>query len=107
MRHVPASEALSVKFVYMTTSSKNPHAADTTSRGVAQLQDNTMSTDMDKENIAEGMLTADTLKAPTLSPKRSGMRSRSQSIGPGGLNVPLKQDAGNRRKVITTRKACS
>ncbi|KAK3076192.1 hypothetical protein LTS18_013659, partial [Coniosporium uncinatum] len=61
-----------------------------------------MSTDMDKENIAEGMLTVGTLKAPTLSPKKSGMRSRSQSIGPGGLNVPLKEDAGNRRKSAFT-----
>jgi len=64
-----------------------------------------MSADMDKENIAEGMLTTAALKAPTPSPKKSGMRSRSQSIGPGGLIVPLKEDAGNRRKVITAPKA--
>ncbi|KAF2140848.1 uncharacterized protein K452DRAFT_251605 [Aplosporella prunicola CBS 121167] len=59
-----------------------------------------MATDHNKENIADGLnvaLTAPT-KAPALSPKKSSRKSRSKSIGPGGLEEPLKENAGNRRK---------
>ncbi|KAF2085161.1 Spc7-domain-containing protein [Saccharata proteae CBS 121410] len=58
-----------------------------------------MSADFDKENIADGLhVDINAKEAPVLSPKKSGRKSRSKSIGPGGLDVPLKENAGNRRK---------
>lgn len=65
-----------------------------------------------KENIADGLIaktniatvTATTFKAPpAASPKKTARKSRSKSIGPGGLGdleaPALKESAGNRRKV--------
>lgn len=60
-----------------------------------------------KENIADGLIANGSFKASTqplkkaaLSPKK---KTRSKSIGPGGLGEleapPLKEAAGNRRKV--------
>ncbi|KAK8214028.1 hypothetical protein IWZ01DRAFT_498731 [Phyllosticta capitalensis] len=58
-----------------------------------------MSADLDKENIADGLsVGANTAKTSALSPKKSGRKSRSKSIGPGGLEEPLKESGGNRRK---------
>ncbi|KAL1625104.1 hypothetical protein SLS56_007531 [Neofusicoccum ribis] len=52
-----------------------------------------------KENIAEGLSVGSPAKSTALSPKKSGGRkTRSKSIGPGGLDVPLKETGGNRRK---------
>ncbi|KAF2022014.1 Spc7-domain-containing protein [Aaosphaeria arxii CBS 175.79] len=61
-----------------------------------------------KENIADGLVAAPTSSAPSrnrsssLSPKKSARRTRSKSIGPGGLNAleepALKESKGNRRK---------
>ncbi|KAF1990425.1 Spc7-domain-containing protein [Aulographum hederae CBS 113979] len=56
-----------------------------------------MSTEMDKENIADGMLDSSP-KSSASSPRKSSLRSRSKSIGPGGLTVPLREESGNRRK---------
>jgi hypothetical protein len=70
----------------------------------AQLH-STMATDWGKENIADGLVaaTSSTTKAQSLSPKKSSKRTRSKSIGPGGLNAfdepVLKESSGNRRKV--------
>ena len=62
-----------------------------------------MSADFDKENIAEGLSAGPSLNnAPALSPKKTGKKVRSKSIGPGALgalDAPLKEDSGNRRKV--------
>lgn len=57
-----------------------------------------------KENIADGLITNISFKAPpVLSPKKAARKTRSKSIGPGGLgelDAPaLKESAGNRRKV--------
>jgi kinetochore protein Spc7/SPC105 len=55
-----------------------------------------MSADTNKENIADGLL------APledTSVGTRKAKKSRSLSAGPGSLNVPLKEESGNRRKV--------
>jgi len=65
----------------------------------------TMAKDMGKENIADGLVaTSAFAKAPSLSPKKSSRKTRSKSIGPGGLRSleepPLKESTGNRRKVI-------
>ncbi|KAL1616460.1 hypothetical protein SLS54_008362 [Diplodia seriata] len=58
-----------------------------------------MSAAHDKENIAEGLSVASRAKPTALSPKKSGGRkTRSKSIGPGGIDVPLKESGGNRRK---------
>ncbi|KAK7547584.1 hypothetical protein IWX49DRAFT_578639 [Phyllosticta citricarpa] len=57
-----------------------------------------MSADLDKENIAEGLSVGATADKSALSPKKSGRKTRSKSIGPGGLEVPLKENSGNRRK---------
>jgi kinetochore protein Spc7/SPC105 len=57
-----------------------------------------MATDYDKENIADGLLASSNQKRDAPSPKKT-KKSRSLSMGPGALNVPLKEDAGNRRKV--------
>ena len=52
----------------------------------------------DKENIADG-LTVPKATVTLPSPKKGTKKSRSLSMGPGALNVPLKEDSGNRRKV--------
>ncbi|KAF2643348.1 Spc7-domain-containing protein [Massarina eburnea CBS 473.64] len=67
-----------------------------------------------KENIADGLVSGagsgsgsgsgsgTSFKAPSLSPKKAARKTRSKSIGPGGLGVldepPLKESSGNRRK---------
>ncbi|EDU50161.1 Spc7 domain containing protein [Pyrenophora tritici-repentis] len=62
-----------------------------------------------KENIADGLIAGIASKAPSqspkkaaLSPKKSSRKTRSKSIGPGGLGEleapPLKEAFGNRRK---------
>ncbi|CAA9965483.1 Spc7 multi-domain protein [Pyrenophora teres f. maculata] len=62
-----------------------------------------------KENIADGLIANIAFKAPSqspnkaaLSPKKSSRKTRSKSIGPGGLGEleapPLKEAFGNRRK---------
>lgn len=61
-----------------------------------QLPTSAMSADTNKENIADGLL------APledTSVGTRKAKKSRSLSAGPGSLNVPLKEESGNRRKV--------
>jgi kinetochore protein Spc7/SPC105 len=58
----------------------------------------TMAAEFDKENIADGLLASSNHKSDAPSPKKA-KKSRSLSMGPGALNVPLKEDAGNRRKV--------
>lgn len=61
-----------------------------------------MSAVHDQENIAEGLSVGSAAKASSLSPKKSGGRkTRSKSIGPGGLDAPLKEAGGNRRKVYS------
>jgi kinetochore protein Spc7/SPC105 len=63
-----------------------------------------------KENIADGLIANGSFKAPAqspkkpaLSPKKSSRKTRSKSIGPGGLGEleapALKESSGNRRKV--------
>jgi hypothetical protein len=63
-----------------------------------------------KDNIADGLFANTSFKAPAQSPKnpapspkKSSRKTRSKSIGPGGLEEldapPLKETAGNRRKV--------
>lgn len=57
-----------------------------------------MATDSNKENIADGLLPA-APKMASLSPRKP-KKSRSLSMGPGArASAPLKEDAGNRRKV--------
>ncbi|KAG9198249.1 hypothetical protein G6514_010339 [Epicoccum nigrum] len=56
-----------------------------------------------KENIADGLVASTSLKAPSLSPKKTApKKKRAKSIGPGGLEkeeeAPLKESKGNRRK---------
>ncbi|KAF1995841.1 Spc7-domain-containing protein [Amniculicola lignicola CBS 123094] len=54
-----------------------------------------------KENIADGLIASAPLKAAALSPKKSSRKTRSKSIGPGGLGLEepaLKESTGNRRK---------
>lgn len=61
-----------------------------------------------KENIADGLVAntsfnaTTSFDAPALSPRKSSRKTRSKSIGPGGLaeSEPpaLKQSSGNRRK---------
>jgi kinetochore protein Spc7/SPC105 len=62
-----------------------------------------MATDLDKENIAAGLTAASALKTtPSLPPKKPAKKTRSKSIGPGGLGAPdepLTENSGNRRKV--------
>jgi hypothetical protein len=55
-----------------------------------------MSADTNKENIADGLLAP--LEATSVGTRKS-KKSRSLSAGPGSLNVPLKEESGNRRKV--------
>jgi kinetochore protein Spc7/SPC105 len=57
-----------------------------------------MAAELDKENINDGLIVNSTQKRDVLSPKK-GKKSRSLSMGPGALSVPLKEDSGNRRKV--------
>ncbi|KAF2709659.1 Spc7-domain-containing protein [Pleomassaria siparia CBS 279.74] len=64
-----------------------------------------MANDASKENIADGLISVPSFKAPSLSPKRPAKKTRSQSIGPGGLAAleqptlsALKESNGNRRK---------
>ena len=57
----------------------------------------------EKENIADGLVASTSLKAPSLSPKKTApKKKRAKSIGPGGLEkeeeAPLKESKGNRRK---------
>jgi kinetochore protein Spc7/SPC105 len=57
-----------------------------------------------KENIADGLVAGLSFsKAPQLSPRKSSRKTRSKSIGPGGLDAleetALKESSGNRRKV--------
>ena len=67
--------------------------------------DHIMTSPEDKENIADGLLSSAPLKVPqTLSPRKPSRKTRSKSIGPGGLGdleaPALKQSNGNRRKVF-------
>jgi kinetochore protein Spc7/SPC105 len=68
------------------------------------LRDNTTNMADDKENIADGLMTNISFQAPmsVLSPKKTARKTRSKSIGPGGLGEqdapPLKESNGNRRK---------
>jgi kinetochore protein Spc7/SPC105 len=56
-----------------------------------------------KENIADGLIANAPLKVPSASPKKAARKTRSKSIGPGGLaeleEPALKASNGNRRKV--------
>ncbi|KAF2476553.1 Spc7-domain-containing protein [Lindgomyces ingoldianus] len=61
-----------------------------------------MASSTGKENIADGLIASSSFaKAPSLSPKKSSRKTRSKSIGPGGLGVleepALKESTGNRR----------
>lgn len=72
--------------------------------------DSTMASTEGKENIADGLIASASLKAPpVLSPRKSSRKTRSKSIGPGGLGeleVPaLKESSGNRRKVCAVHAA--
>lgn len=62
----------------------------------------TMDVEFDKENITAGL---DMKRTVVPSPKKAPKKTR-RSIGPGvlseGRSVPLKEDAGNRRKVGMT-----
>ncbi|KAF2032178.1 Spc7-domain-containing protein [Setomelanomma holmii] len=55
-----------------------------------------------KENIADGLVANASFKAPALSPRKTARKTRSKSIGPGGLGEleapALKESSGNRRK---------
>lgn len=55
-----------------------------------------------KENIADGLIANPSFNAPALSPRKSSRKTRSKSIGPGGLGEvevsALKETTGNRRK---------
>ncbi|ORY05302.1 hypothetical protein BCR34DRAFT_604585, partial [Clohesyomyces aquaticus] len=62
-----------------------------------------MASNTGKENIADGLVaSASFSKAPSLSPKKSTRKTRSKSIGPGGLGAleepALRETTGNRRK---------
>ena len=73
------------------------------------------STMASKDNIADGLIANGSFRAPSqspnksaLSPKKTARKTRSKSIGPGGigeLEAPslkaLKESTGNRRKVCT------
>lgn len=57
-----------------------------------------------KENIADGLVAGLSFgKTTQLSPRKSSRKTRSKSIGPGGLDAleetALKESSGNRRKV--------
>jgi kinetochore protein Spc7/SPC105 len=53
----------------------------------------------DKENIADGLLPSQNGHAAPSPRKVKTKKTRSASMGPGSLNMPLKEEAGNRRKV--------
>ena len=64
----------------------------------------TMANTEGKENIADGLIANASFKAVSASsPKKSSRKTRSKSIGPGGLGEldasALKESSGNRRKV--------
>jgi len=61
-----------------------------------------MFSEVAKENIAEGLVAPTAAKNDALSPMKASKKSRSLSMGPGALSVPLKEDSGNRRKVLTS-----
>lgn len=77
------------------------HASTTTTTHATH--DTTMAQPDGKENIADGLIANTSFKAPALSPKKSSRKTRSKSIGPGGLGEleapALKESSGNRRKV--------
>lgn len=67
-------------------------------------RNSTMVNTVGKENIADGLIANASFKAtPSLSPKKKTRKTRSKSIGPGGLGEldahALKESSGNRRKV--------
>lgn len=91
----------------------NQRDATTTTSTTTTLahHDVTMAGTTGKENIADGLTANTSFKSPSgLSPKKSSRKTRSKSIGPGGLGeleVPaLKESSGNRRKVLSPR-ACN
>ncbi|EON62519.1 hypothetical protein W97_01742 [Coniosporium apollinis CBS 100218] len=57
-----------------------------------------MAVETDKENIADGLRADLFTKRASVSPKKPTKKTRSKSIGPGGLDAPLKEDTANRRK---------
>ncbi|KAF2436794.1 Spc7-domain-containing protein [Tothia fuscella] len=57
-----------------------------------------MEAELDKENIADSLSVASTHKCAAPSPRKGAKKTRSLSMGPGALSVPLKEDSGNRRK---------
>jgi kinetochore protein Spc7/SPC105 len=68
-----------------------------------------MASDLSKGNIADGLIAGSSFNAPSLSPKKTARKTRSKSIGPGGvaaLEQPalsaLKESNGNRRKVCAS-----
>ena len=65
--------------------------------------DSTMAQTDEKENIADGLIANTSFKQSALSPRKSSRKTRSKSIGPGGLGEleapALKESSGNRRKV--------
>lgn len=61
-----------------------------------------MSSEIGKENIAEGLVAPTFAKNNALLPTKASKKSRSLSMGPGALSVPLKEDSGNRRKVLAS-----
>jgi hypothetical protein len=65
-----------------------------------------MSSELEKENIAEGLVAPTAAKNDAPSSVKASKKSRSLSMGPGALNVPLKEDSGNRRKVLTSALVC-
>jgi hypothetical protein len=57
-----------------------------------------MSTESNKENIADGIF--DALGSKVLDvPNKKSKKARSLSVGPGSLDVPSKEENSNRRKV--------
>jgi kinetochore protein Spc7/SPC105 len=58
-----------------------------------------MAAEFDKENMVDGGLAVLDYKRAAPSPRKGAKKSRSLSMGPGALTVPLKEDSGNRRKV--------
>jgi len=67
---------------------------------IRQGQPDDMFSEIGKENIAEGLVAPTVTKNKAPSPAKALKKSRSLSIGPGALNVPLKENSGNRRKVL-------
>lgn len=77
----------------------------------SKFHNHTMAQSDAQDNIADGLIANGSFKAPAqspkkseLSPKKTARKTRSKSIGPGGLEEleapPLKEAAGNRRKVF-------